>query len=167
MSLALIILNFYLQGQCTIYNNARIAKGNFNMDKWWSLLQAIVNLVVSVVAAVYLGLVGVYIGTVASRLVFVISRPSCTYQFLFGKSSLEYFKRLVVYLAAVCFATAICWVICKPLLSSLDWLTFAISVVVCFIVPNIVFFLLFRKSLEFSALANRVSVLMSKVKHGR
>lgn len=37
-SFTLILVNFYLQGQSVVYNNARIAKGNFNKDKWWSLL---------------------------------------------------------------------------------------------------------------------------------
>ena len=163
VSLGLIILNFYLQGQCTIYNNARIAKGNFNMDKWWSLLQAVVNLVVSVVAAVYLGLVGVYIGTIASRLVFVISRPGCTYRFLFGKSPAGYFAGLARYLAAVGIATVVCWFACEPLLGNLGWLTFAASVVVCLAVPNVMFYLLFRKSPEFAALGARVSGLLGKV----
>ena len=163
VSLGLIILNFYLQGQCTIYNNARIAKGNFNMDKWWSLLQAAVNLVVSVVAAVYLGLVGVYIGTIASRLVFVISRPGCTYRFLFGKSPAGYFAGLARYLASVGAATVVCWFACEPLLGNLGWLTFAASVVVCLAVPNVMFYLLFRKSPEFAALGARVSGLLGKV----
>ena len=164
VSLGLILLNFYLQGQCTIYNNARIAKGNFNMDKWWSLLQALVNLVVSVIAAVYLGLVGVYIGTIASRLVFVISRPCCTYRFLFGRSPVGYFAGMARYLAAVGAATVVCWFACGPLLSNLGWLTFAASVVVCFAVPNVVFYLLYRKSPEFGSLGTRVSVLLRKVK---
>lgn len=163
-SLSLIMLNFYLQGQCTIYNNARIAKGNFNMDKWWSLLQAIVNLVVSVVAAIYLGLVGVYIGTVASRLVFVISRPGCTYRFLFGRSPAKYFARLITYLAAVGFSTVMCWLVCAPLLGNLSWLTFAASVAACLVIPNGVFFLLFRRSSEFAGLFRRVSRLLEKVK---
>ena len=163
-SLALIILNFYLQGQSTIYNNARIAKGNFNMDKWWSLLQAVINLVVSISAAIYFGLVGVFIGTVVSRLVFVISRPGCTYRFLFGKSPARYFFGLVVYLAVVVLTTVLCWVVCAPLLVNLGWLTFAVSVAVCLTVPNVVFFLLFRRSEEFAALKGRISGLFGKVK---
>ena len=164
VSLALIILNFYLQGQSTIYNNARIAKGNFNMDKWWSLFQAVVNLVVSIVAAIHLGLVGVYIGTVVSRLVFVISRPGCTYRFLFGKSPARYFTKLTIYLFAVILATTLCWAACMPLLANLGWLTFAVSVVVCLTVPNVIFFLLFRKTPEFSAFTVRILGLIGRTK---
>lgn len=159
-SLALIILNFYLQGQSTIYNNARIAKGNFNMDKWWSLLQAVVNLVVSIVGAIYLGLVGVYIGTVISRLVFVISRPCSTYRFLFGESPMRYFKQFTVYLVAVVIVTGACWAFCVGLLRNLSWLTFMLSSVICLAVPNAIFFALFRRTAEFGALKDRVIGLL-------
>lgn len=163
-SLALIILNFYLQGQSTIYNNARIAKGNFNIDKWWSLLQAIVNLVVSVLAAIKFGLVGVYIGTVVSRLVFVVSRPMSTYRFLFGKSPFRYFGKLLVYLAAVVAATGACWVACSPFLASLGWLTLIVSALICLVVSNLFFFVLFRKSYEFAALRERVFGLLGAIR---
>ena len=163
-SLVLIIFNFYLQGQSTIYNNARIAKGNFNMDKWWSLLQAVINLVVSVAVAMRLGLVGVYIGTVVSRLVFVVSRPSCTYRFLFGKSPSAYFRKLLIYFAAVVVATITCRAACAPLLSSLGWHTLIASAVICLVVPNLIFFALFRGSVEFEALRVRVASLLGAIR---
>lgn len=167
MSLSLIILNFYLQGQCTIYNNARIAKGNFNIDKWWSLLQSLVNLAVSIVGAMYLGLVGVYVGTVASRLVFVVSRPSSTYRFLFGKSPSVYFKKLIVYLAAVTIAVVCCWIPSRTLLDTPTWMNFWIAVAICLTLPNVVFIVCFRKSPEFTALLTRVLRLLRGRKSGR
>lgn len=160
VSLTLIILNFYLQGQSTIYNNARIAKGNFNMDKWWSLLQAIVNLVVSIFGAIYIGLVGVYVGTVLSRLVFVVSRPYSTYRFVFGESPVHYFKQLVIYLAATAAATGLCWVVCSFPLQTLSWGTFILATAVCLITPNVLFATLFRNVPEFRALKARVAGLL-------
>lgn len=159
-SLVFIIFNFYLQGQSTIYNNARIAKGNFNMDKWWSLLQAFVNLFVSVFAALRFGLVGVYVGTVASRLIFVICRPCSTYRFLFGRSPLEYFKKLLLYLGCVVVATVVCASVCAPLLANLSWITVIVSAVICLIVPNIIFYFIFKNSHEYEALCGRMSHLL-------
>ena len=104
MAFTLIIVNCYLQGQLTAYNNARIAKGNFNKDKGWAFAQAITNHVVSVIAAKYLGLVGIYIGTVASRLVYVMFRPYSTYKFLFEESSIDYYKKLLQYFINVIIA---------------------------------------------------------------
>ena len=149
ISFILIVINFYLQGQSTIYNNARIAKGNFGKDKWWSLLQALVNLVVSVVGAYFLGLVGVYIGTVVSRLVFVISRPYSTYRFLFNHSCLEYYKRLALYFLSVVLATASTFFITSLILTEVTIIRFAISVLIVIVVPNSIFFLMFFRTKEF------------------
>ena len=52
-----------------IINNPAFAdnNGNFNKDKWWAIIQAVVNLIVSILAASRFGLVGVYMGTIAYR----------------------------------------------------------------------------------------------------
>lgn len=114
------------------------------MDKWWSLLQAIVNLVISIWGAMYLGLVGVYVGTVLSRLVFVISRPCSTYRFLFGESPARYFQQLVTYLLATVLATAACWIACMAPLAHLSWITWILSAVICLVLPNGIFYLSVR-----------------------
>ena len=43
--------------------------------------------------AVYYGLIGVFFGTVISRLFYVVFRPLLTYRFLFGCSVVEYYKK--------------------------------------------------------------------------
>lgn len=161
-SLALILADFYLQGQCTVYNNARIAKGNFNMDKWWSLLQALVNLVVSVACALELGLVGVYIGTVTSRLVFVVSRPCCTWRFLFGTSPAGYFRTLAKYLLAAALATAACSLACAPILAHSGAGPLLAAAAVCLAVSNLLFLALFGRGREFRAVMSRLSGLLER-----
>ena len=159
-SLALIILNFYLQGQCTIYNNARIAKGNFNVDKWWSFLQAIINLVISVIAGMKLGLIGVYIGTIASRLFFAIARPCSTYRFLFGRSCLNYFKRAGFYLFVVVSATILCWLLCLVPLAKLNWGSLIVAFLICFVVANTLFLIVFHKSSEMKSVISRIRTIL-------
>ena len=100
-SFLLIVINCYYQGQCEVFNNARNAIGNFGMDKRWAMLQAAVNLVVSVIGAKTIGLIGVYVGTVASRLVYVIFRPYAAYKAMFRVSSREYYYSLIRYFLAV------------------------------------------------------------------
>lgn len=148
ISFLLIIANCYLQGQCTIYNNARVAVGNFNKDKWWSLAQALVNLIVSIIGAKALGLVGVYIGTVASRMVFVIFRPYSTYYYMFGKTSKEYYFILIRYFASTAFAGFVTYMITLKILEPVTLIRFLSSVAIVAIVPNVIFFALNHKSDE-------------------
>lgn len=161
-SFILILVNFYLQGQSVVYNNARIAKGDFNRDKWWSLLQAIVNLVVSIVGAFLLGLVGVFIGTVVSRLVFVISRPCSTYRFLFGCSVKGYFKDVAKYCVIVAIVALICAGTTALLLDSLSIGSFCLTAALCFFLSNILFCIATFRSNVFKAVCSRMIVLVKR-----
>lgn len=162
VTFTLIIINAYLQGQGTAYNNARIAKGNFNKDKWWAVLQAVTNLIVSIVCAKYLGLVGIYIGTVVSRLVYVVFRPFSTYKFLFDESSAEYYKKLLQYIVYVVIAAFAIKFITTPILNNVTIITFILSVCVVCIVPNIIFFLLCMRLPEFKEGKKRVVALIKR-----
>ena len=164
-SLLLILINFYLQGQSTIYNNARVAKGHFSMDKNWALAQALTNLVVSTACAFQFGLVGVYIGTVVSRLVLFISRPCVTYRFLFDDSPLNYFKNAATYLFSVLLASAVCGIVSSAIINwlSLSWLSFTLSFLICVIGINAVFYLLFANSVELSSFRRRVFGLFGRI----
>lgn len=161
-SFFLIVLNCYLQGQCTIYNNARIAKGNFGKDKWNSLLQAIVNLVVSVLAAQRYGLMGVYIGTICSRMV-IVARPIKTYPFLFKRSCWEYYKDFLLYLVLTFSAGLITLSVCNVVLREVTVLRFIGAMAVVTIVPNSVFLVCFWKTDRFKALMIRIIQIVKKV----
>ena len=162
MSFSLIVLNCYLQGQSGAFNNARIAKGNFGKDKGWALAQALVNLVVSVVAGYYLGLVGIYVGTVVSRLVYVIFRPYSTYAFLFERSSSEYYKRFLTYLGAVMIAAIIAKMATFRILQNLSIEHFVIAAFIVAIIVNICFLLLFCKSQEMKAWLTRLRYIFKR-----
>lgn len=162
ISFLLIIINCYLQGQSVIYNNARIGKGDFNRDKWLALLQAFVNLIVSMVFAKTLGLTGVYIGTVVSRLTYVLFRPISTYKFLFGKPCKEYFIKLITYFFVTSIAGLITWLLTYNLLNEVTIMRFIISAFIVAVVPNVLFFIAFFRSREFKDVINRAKDYISK-----
>jgi O-antigen/teichoic acid export membrane protein len=135
-SFLLIVINQYMLGQATIYNNARVAKGNFNKDQWSSLLQGLINLLVSIVAARYLGLVGVYIGTVVSRLATTILRPYLTYKFLFNKSCVHYYKIYISYFVVVVLLGLFTYFVCHYVLMSVTLWTFLFAAIIVAILPN-------------------------------
>ncbi len=160
-SLLLIVVSRYILGQTTIYNYARVAKGRFDKDYWISIVEAIINLVVSVVAANHWGLLGVYFGTLVSKVFYIICRPIASYKFLYGKSSLDYFRQLLVYFLATCFAGGVTYVLTRSLLLEVTIVKFALAVVITAIVPNIIFALLFFKTQSFYSVRNRVKGFMA------
>lgn len=166
ISFFLIILNLFLQGQCTAFNYARIAVGNFGKDSGWALVQALVNLVVSALGAHYLGLVGVYVGTICSRMVYVIFRPYSTYEIMFQKSSMEYYCLLIKY-GSVTFLVGLCMkLLSAAIMRELTWLSFVQCTVVLVLGINLIFFLLFFRSREWAALMSRIARLIGKRKRG-
>jgi len=162
MSLFLIVLNCFLLGHATLYNSARVAKGNFGKDKWISFVQAIVNLVVSIVAARKLGLVGVYIGTIVSRLIVTVMRPHATYRFLFGKSALEYYRMLALYGGTAILAGFVTYLLCGSFLRNVTIGSFILAMGVVTVVPNVIFAVLFVKSAEMKGMLQRVLRLMNR-----
>ncbi len=161
-SFLLIVINCYFQGQCEVFNNARNAIGNFGMDKRWALLQAAVNLVVSVIGAKTIGLIGVYVGTVASRLVYVIFRPYAAYKAMFRVSSREYYYSLIRYFLAVSVAGFLTYLATVKLLSSVTVLRFLISLPIVALIPNLVFAVLFCRSTEFKDALDRARKLAGR-----
>ena len=162
VSFLLIIINCYLMGQCRVFNNARNAIGNFNKDKWWALVQAIVNLVVSIVCAKRFGLMGIFIGTVASRMVYVIFRPYSTYRLMFDRSCLEYYEVLIKYLISTALAGVITWYATYQILQTITLARFAIATVITFILPNCIFLLLYYRTTAFEDVLNRVKTIKQK-----
>lgn len=162
VSFTLIIINCYLQGQSGAFNNARIAKGNFGTDKGWALAQALVNLIVSIVAGHFLGLVGIYIGTVVSRLVYVIFRPFSTYRFLFNCSSKEYYKNFIIYFLAVVFVALVSKIATYKLLTEPSIPLFILAAVIVMIITNACFLLLFGRKSEMKLWVARLHGILKK-----
>ena len=67
--LTLILIDFYFKGGRTVLLNYKIAAGAFEQDKYLALIQGGVNLVISIIGAKWIGLAGVYVGTVVSGII--------------------------------------------------------------------------------------------------
>lgn len=156
LSLLLLTVNCFLLGTYAVYYRARNAKGNFGKDKWLAMNQAIINLVVSVICARTMGLPGVYVGTIVSRLYTIISRPLRTYRFLFDTSPREYFLRLAGYSLTVVCAGFATWLLCGMILTEVTWLRFAGAVGIVAVVPNMLFALAYCRMEECASLLYRI-----------
>lgn len=152
LSVALICLERYNIGHRAVVNNFKTAAGLFNQDKWCSLGQAIINLVVSILMVKLIGLPGIYVGTVVQGLFATAVKPHVLYKYGFNKGVREYYvdsvKYLLVELTAVGLLSAIRLAI-LPEISATNLPRFVLLVMLTAILPNVVFFLAFRKTHEF------------------
>lgn len=161
ISLALLILGQYLVGQRLTVNNMKTAAGIFEEDKYISLLQGMINLLISLILVRHLGLIGVYIGTVVSGMFANISRPIIVYREWFGTSAKEYFVKFIKYLSTVIIvAVSIKVAFIRLTSDEVSWPMFFALCIVCFVIPNIVFCIFYRNTREFRGMMERVTQLL-------
>ncbi|MCM1123767.1 MAG: polysaccharide biosynthesis protein [Eubacterium sp.] len=155
--LTLILIDFYFKGGRVVLVNFKIAAGVFEQDKYLSLIQGGVNLVLSIVGIKYIGLAGVYVGTVVSGLLANLIQPVIVYRDCFGQNAWSYFRDSLKYLAVVV-GVALCMVPVKALvMSQVTIVAFIVMAVIVTLVYNGIFFLLFRKTREFEYLWNLIA----------
>ncbi len=159
--LSLILIDFYFKGGRTVLLNFKIAAGVFEQDKFLPLIQGGINLVVSIVGARYIGLAGVYIGTVISGILANLIRPVIVYRDCFSMSSWDYFKDSVKYISVILMILIILIPVNNILLVQVNILTFGLMAIIITIIYNTIFLFIFRKSAEFKYLWN---IVMQKIK---
>lgn len=152
--LSLILIDFYFKGARTVLLNFKIAAGVFEKDKFLPLIQGGVNLLISIVGAKYIGIAGVYIGTVVSGILANLVRPIIVYRDCFSKSPWNYFKDSAKYMSAILIILVLLIPIKNLVLAKVSILTFAVMAIIITLIYNAAFLFVFRKTQEFEYLWN-------------
>ncbi len=101
LTLALILAVFLVNGMRRITLTFREAQGLYWHDRYKPIFEAAINLAVSIVLAIKIGLPGVFVGTLASLLATSFwVEPYVLYKHGFGVKLREYFKKYAFYLLA-------------------------------------------------------------------
>lgn len=150
--LTLILIDFYFKGGRVVLINFKIAAGVFEQDKYLSLIQGAVNLVLSIIGAKYIGLAGVYIGTVISGVLANLIQPFIVYRDCFEQKVWSYFKDSFKYIITILGVLLVLIPLKILLMVQVNYFTFILMAVVITLIYNLVFFVIFRKTEEFGYL---------------
>lgn len=158
-----IILNFFTTGMQNASTTFRDTTGLFKKGKYRPIIAAVINIVVSIILAREIGIAGVFLGTVISRLcTYFWYDPYVIFKFIFHKSVKIYYFRYVWFVLLVLVS-----IIITDTLGSIIYINtlinMAIRVILCLIIPNIIFFMVFRKYEEFEYLQSVVKSISSKI----
>ena len=162
LTMVLLYICFYLEGQSLTLYNFKVAAGIFDDDKWVALVQAVVNLVVSILAVKLIGLPGVYVGTIVQRMVCIIWKPIIVYRKAFNKSAAGYFIKFVYYTFLVALALVLVVGIEQFILKELTIVRFVLMMFVCVVVPNLIFMIFTCRTAEFKDTWSRVNEILQK-----
>ena len=155
-----ISMNFYLTGMRNSVLTFRSALGLFWYDRYKAFGEAIVNLIVSIVLGIKLGAIGIFIGTAFSTITLCITvEPYITFKYGFNRSAKNYYTQYIKNLI-IALVLAFGIGVVGLMLPKQMYVNLIMKMVLCFIVPNLVLVLLYRKSPEYNKM---ISVLKKKV----
>lgn len=153
-----LCLNFYLNGLRNAALTFRDSMGLFWHDRYKSVLEAGLNIVFSLILVYYMGVIGVFLGTLFSMLLTSCwIEPYILYKHGFKCSSKGFFLRQGLYIALM---TAVWLVTDAACNAAASWAgsLFAellIRLVLCAVVPNVLFLLLYGGTADFKYTVNK------------
>lgn len=156
ITVTLLVMDFYLKGGRTVLVNFKIASGLFEQDKYLPLIQGAVNLVVSVVLVMKIGVTGVYVGTLVSGVLANLIRPGIIYQASFDRKPWTYFRDSLKYMTVAFAAGAAMTPVRHLLMREVSILSFVLVAIAITLFYNLVFLAVFHRTEEFAYLRNAV-----------
>lgn len=152
---AIIVLNFYLyemRQPLFVYKNTYAL---FTFDKYVPILEAIINIIASIVLLKFFGIIGVFIGTSLSTLLTCFwVEPLILYKKKFNSNISKFFIKYLKYFMITVFNCIICYYLCINL--PLNIIGLILRGVICLIIANTVIILLSYRNKEFKDICNRL-----------
>lgn len=154
------LIDYFFKGERVVLSNFKTAAGVFEQDKYLTLIQGAVNLVISLALVTKVGMAGVYIGTVISGLIANITKPIIIYKACFHRTAVSYFKDSFKYLGVIGVTLAILIPLQNVLMPQVTITGFVVMIAVITVIFNGIFLIGFGRSEEFKYLYGMV---MSKL----
>ena len=139
------------------------AAGLYKQDRFTPIIQSIINLVVSVVLAQYIGLNGILIGTILSSILPCIQRPYIVYKEVLKENPIEYYKQYVKYMIIMAISILIIFGVKKIILISNPLIFIIIFAISILIVHLVMITLAYRKTEEYQYIFNFIREYIKKI----
>lgn len=155
--LVILVLNLFQKLMRSTYSAFKEAAGIYHEDRYVPLIESIINIIVSIVLLKYLGLIGVFIGTIVSGLaLWCFSYPKYVYKKLFERNYTDYTKETVGYILLFVIIASFTYYISALINFSNIYLEFLMNVIISAVIPNITMLILFYKTDNFNYYKNLV-----------
>ena len=166
LTTAAITLNLYIYGMRQSIGMAKESVGIYVQDRYFPILETIVNFIVSYFLTKKIGIVGVVIGSIISSLISFFTYPFFVYKILFKKSSIGYYKKYLIYAAISLFEVISCH-FCTCLFDiQSNFLKIVSNSIICLIISVGISIMFFNRTREFSRIIFSFSELFGRFKNG-
>ncbi|RJX41861.1 hypothetical protein D3P09_06055 [Paenibacillus pinisoli] len=163
MILAVLIAMFYERGMRNTITSVKTTAGIFHEDRFAPLIQAVINLGLSLWLVQQIGLIGVFIGGLLSALLVPFwTTPYLVYKKVFKRSVFHYYMMYLLY-TLLALGTLGASYAATSLLPAQSLLALIAKGLIVLIVVNGVYLLVFFKTPEFAYLARIAASFASKL----
>ncbi len=151
----IIVLNFTTEHQQNVVQIYKDVSGLFVIGKYRALATAVLNVILSVILVRTMGLAGVFIGSIVSRLVTTWWYDArLLFRKGFHKSPLPFYLDCAVMIGVIALSTVIIEFVCQGWVEN-TFLSLLVRGICCIIVPNMLCLLLYGRSEECHELYRR------------
>lgn len=163
----LLSLNFYLSGMSMVTTSFRNAYGLFWKGKYRPVIMVIINIVVSILLVKPLGVAGVLVGTIVSRILTVAwIDPYIVYHDGFHRSSKRYFVKYIIFII-IFLATTFLTNYLMNFIPHTTFLWFILKGLCTFIFVNVVFLIIFHGTGEFKYFYEKIESIYKRFRQKR
>lgn len=167
-----VVSCFYINMSRQLAYYFKISAGLFSQDKYAPLIEAGLNIVISVVLAYFMGATGVVLGTVISCLLVPFwNIPRILFKHYFKKPFIEYWRDFIKFAIVTLFVGLITFLIVS-IIPGNGWDSLLLKFVIVAVIPNMMFMLVYIRNKEFkyfveifkNAIKNFIKKVMKKIK---
>lgn len=163
----ILCINFFLNGTRKATLIFKESMGLFWYDRYKSIIEAILNLITSILFVLHFGITGVFMGTITSTVLTSLwVEPYVLYKYRFQKSAAPFFLKYALNLIVMGSVWVITDLCCRQIEGMLIF-QLIIRLGICAIIPNLLLWLLYKNSEEYKELEKIVKVILEKLKNRR
>lgn len=163
--LIVLVFNLYQKLMRSSYSSFKEAAGIYYEDRFVPLVEAALNIIVSILCCKLFGLAGVFMGTIISGLaLWCYSYPKYVYKKLFDRSYINYAKETIGYIILFILIASGTYYLSTIINFSNIYLEFISNVIISLIVPNILLLIIFFKTDNFKYYLNLLQGMIKRTK---
>lgn len=156
------VVYFFVRQLNSLLSLYKDASGMWHEDRFRPLTSALVNLILNIILVQFIGIYGVILSTVIA--IVVVGMPWLLHNLftvIFSRKFLSgYVKKLFLYIVVVTLSCVVTYVLCSFVSNIGLVATLILRALICLVVTNALYFLIYRKSDEFKqavALADKMT----------
>ena len=159
----LLAINFYISGMQSVTNSFRTAYGLFYIAKFRPIIMVILNIIISLILVKPLGIAGVILGTIISKVITIVwLDPYIVYKHGFKENPISYYTKYIYYLLITIISSFILHIISTYIVVN-NIIMFILLGIIVFVIYNLVIVILFHKTDEFKFFYDKLKIYIKKI----